>query len=330
MLLLKLKFQKLNQMKKKEFKIVCRVKGDVTIDNLPSIYIFTYIGKDFKIQNQVGDFIGSFKLYSPPQGKTINILLMGLAGACKSSFINTVLTMLNNANAKIVAQAPAGGSTSHVTKALGRYDLKKEGMGDVNFIDTWGLTQESYTKEIMGYILDGMLADGFSMHLKLEDFIGRIKTVTAEKKKLRKIHCALIFAPQGVFEKAAARQLQLLKSMWPEFTDRGMNPLLLITKVDEINAEVRKNPVGKYPDIEQRCDAAAREFNIINRNVLCNVNYVKEDKKVFEIDKMTYKIVERVLDNAYQNLKHMSSLEDDNVHPDDLDFEQFILLFYKF
>ena len=76
--------------------------------------------------------------------------------------------------------------------------------------------------------------------------------------------------------------------------------MLLLTRVDEVNKEVRKKPIGKYQDLEKLKQKAATILNIQSFRILYNVNYVAEDKRSFGIDQGTYKVLERIASIAVQ------------------------------
>jgi len=79
--------------------------------------------------------------------------------------------------------------------------------------------------------------------------------------------------------------------------------MLLLTRVDELNTSVRKNPIGKFPDLDQLKLKASTNLNIGSNRVLYNVNYVSEDKRNFAIDQGTYKVIERVTQFAVQRME---------------------------
>ena len=82
----------------------------------------------------------------------LNILLFGLAGATKSSFLNSVFTLLDRDQTQIIHKAISGGSGDHVTVKLERHQL--EGT-NINLWDCWGLTQKTFKGNELDMILDG-------------------------------------------------------------------------------------------------------------------------------------------------------------------------------
>jgi septin family protein len=126
----------------------------------------------------------------------VNILLFGLAGATKSSFINSILTMLGRED-KIVTAAAAGGTARHQTTKLVRYELNKQLEGlHVNLFDTWGLTNRTYQGTELERILNGELPVGWKMEDAIEDNAQKLKQFQGSMA-LRKIHTVIFFIPQS-------------------------------------------------------------------------------------------------------------------------------------
>ena len=106
----------------------------------------------FKI---IVDFVGKFSKVKPHPNcgsDRINILLFGLAGSTKSSFLNSVFTLLNNNQSQILHKAISGANVNYVTVKLERHKL--EGT-NINLWDCWGLTQKTFKGNELDMILDG-------------------------------------------------------------------------------------------------------------------------------------------------------------------------------
>ena len=152
-----------------------RVSGGMTIDDLPSSYTVEYTTGSTKITSsryhsmckhlpsqrqelfdtcRLGDFIGKLKQFKPNPSSgspRLNILLFGLAGATKSSFVNSVLTLLNDKDTVgMVHTAVSGGGSDHVTTKLNRFDLPGT---DIALWDCWGLTGKTFKGNELQMIL---------------------------------------------------------------------------------------------------------------------------------------------------------------------------------
>lgn len=220
--------------------------------------------------------------------KFINVLLFGLSGATKSSFVNSVLTLLSSEENNIVGAAVAGGNTGHVTKILKPYPLILKGENlKIRLWDTWGLTLKNYTGNELPFILRGELPPDFEMD-------GDFEGIRNESKNnhLRRIHSVVVFIPVAVLSDPGAQNFrQNLQTHFATITSNAeVNPIVLLTKVDEVNNQVRSAPNAKYPDMEVLRTKAATLFNIRPANVFYNVNYFTEKKRNFEIDRLNYSV----------------------------------------
>jgi len=92
-----------------------------------------------------------------------NILIFGVAGCGKSSFINSVLTLMSNRRENVV---PVGGDTTHVTQDLSRFQVSQITNFSnflIHFFDLWGLDKENYTNYQLVELLLGNLPENTGM-----------------------------------------------------------------------------------------------------------------------------------------------------------------------
>jgi len=246
----------------------------------------------------IREFLGGITELKPiGRHKYFNILLFGIAGATKSSFINSIYTLIHN-DRHISTIAPAGGTAKHTTGNLVRYKLYQDEGGMpglmVHLWDTWGLTPQTYTGNELPAILRGELPHGWDMG---EPIPGNVKLQKfQENSRERQIDAILFFIPHAAI--SDTNQDPLRKHISKYFTDlvkSGYNPMLLITRVDEVCQAVRDQPNGNYPELETLRLKAAQLLNIGPRNVFYNINYTKEKEKVVGIDKMSWVILDEVM-----------------------------------
>jgi len=251
-------------------------------------------------------FIGRLYKFKPPTFYTnavpdverCNIYLFGIAGATKSSFINSVLTLMNR-QYNIITRAVAGGGNRHTTTSLVKFQI----LETVALFDTWGLTPETYTsQDMLDALFIGKLPQGFSIDAEYNSYRNEFE-YNKDTWAKRKAHCCLFFIPHGSLENED--EVDLIKNTFARIQKKhGLNPILLISKVDELIAEVRSNPLGNYPQLTAAKQKLAILLNIPLRNIFYCINYTTEDTRSFEIDRNTFKILERVLEHAYENVQH--------------------------
>jgi len=245
-------------------------------------------------------FIKDLISISPPLSKIpyFNILIFGVAGCGKSSFINSVLTVFSPITQHVV---PVGGSSQHVTKELSRFSVSQvPGLENIriNFFDLWGMDENNYTD------------------IKLQDFIrGNIpKDVTSseclgEKKEVgiwnafeRRIHSVLFFILPAVIDnskicESVSKNINICK-----FKCR-MFPLVIIP---------RSRSIGDENEQMEHKQRLAQKFNLPAHFLYMFENYTDEKEKAMDIDRKTLNIMYQVLSDAeeYQTKNQVDLVDD--------------------
>ncbi|KAK9822553.1 hypothetical protein WJX74_004150 [Apatococcus lobatus] len=124
-----------------------------------------------------------------------NLVVFGLAGGAKSSFINSVMTLLSSGT-KVLEIAPKGGDMAHTTIAIGAYNPPGT---NIMLRDTWGLTVDNYKAEdrILPAMLAGFLPRRFDMREGLDNNPAILRRGEIDRQK-RRAHAVLFFVPHGV------------------------------------------------------------------------------------------------------------------------------------
>jgi len=290
----------------KTVTIKYNIKGGITIDSLPSFDIVAYNGTKYKFSSSMMDFTRYFYEIRPPSTEIpkLNILLFGLAGATKSSFLNSIFTLLNRDNpTSIITRTGAGGAAHHNTTTLAKFELEYT---NIVLWDTWGLTQKNYDGGELEYILQGLLPSKWEMNYKIAEEIEAINANNTSKSQ-RRIHCVLFFIPQAVLnDPNQGNTRKLISENFELISKKGYNPLLLLTRVDEFNTKIRAAPNDNYPEVQELRRNAANLLNIAERRVFYNLNYISESTRNFEIDKLNYKILEEATKCAQEYIKSPS------------------------
>lgn len=130
-----------------------------------------------------------------------NILFFGLAGCGKSTYLNSLLTILAS---REIHRAVVGGGNKHVTRKFVPYRIVKHGDKTALIVerrtryfvsDTWGLDLKNYpliANNTYEDILAGRLPKGFEMDQKNAELIQN-----AKKMEDQKIHLVIFFVHIG-------------------------------------------------------------------------------------------------------------------------------------
>jgi hypothetical protein len=296
---------------KKSVAFVADVKSNRTFKDLERLTL-KYRGNNYSCTFPVSYFLDGLKAYKPNSragADSLNILLYGIAGATKSSFINSILTLLNNSYDR-VDRAPTGGADKHVTRKLTKYPVGNDIGISVNFWDTWGLTPQglgAYKHGELDEIMNGNLPSGWDMMDNVDDKLDVISSDRAvATRSQRKIHGVLFFVPHGALDNK--QYTDIIKTNYEKLQTFGMNPLVILTKADEVCEQIREDPTNtSLQDIKDLNTKTAQMLNIAPSKIFVGINYIQEEEsqKVFNIDKGNAVIFKEILSIAYQNIIRM-------------------------
>jgi len=130
------------------------------------------------------------------------------------------------------------------------------------------------------------------MNNKIEGFLEAIEANKTSRSN-RRIHCVLFFIPQAVLlDPNQEKTRKLISDNFEVISKKGYNPMLLLTRVDEMHAKIRTAPNSNYPEVQELKQKAANLLNIAERRVFYNLNYISEKTRNFDIDKLNYSILE--------------------------------------
>jgi len=223
----------------------------------------------------------------------LNILLFGMAGSSKSSFINSCYTLLSNKLESQIAQS--GGDSVRVTKELVPYRLvapHNEAPTTLMLVDTWGVEQnvDHYNQGQFELILKGKLPKNW--HMK-DDVTGSLKL--QDNRSSSEIHCLIIFVPAGELVSGPGKgsfMLSKTKEFCATATRLKIPFIVLLSKIDIQVPAFRANPTANFPDITKLVNQAAQTFAIAPAQVYPLINYYSETEKTFHIDQLTFRILD--------------------------------------
>jgi GTPase Era involved in 16S rRNA processing len=246
--------------------------------------------------------MGKLKAFIPPTGAVAKykVCLFGLAGAGKSAFVNAVLTLASS-GMSVVETAGVGGCARHNTRQLATYTIDGENFA---LVDTWGLTLTTYLNDDLENVVDGVFPRNWGMDMIYDQHAKAIRD-NASTRPERAVHVILFMITHSALDKND--ECELIKANYARLQDKAArNPLVLISKVDEIVPAFRSNPLGDYPEVRALKQKVTDLLGIPENRVYAVVNYKDESERSFQIDRNTYRIVEHALRTASENLRRVA------------------------
>ena len=251
--------------------------------------------------------------------KRFNILIFGLFGAGKSSFINTLHTLFGigrdgnvGPDAIVTNAAVVGSGEEHESTSLrATYPCGKD--SGWRIWDTWGLSEETYNGNQLTTMLNGLLADGFDMdtHKNVVDYQEELARGKGSRRA-RTMHTCVFMFPYTLFSNEADvdERVTVCKGYLREFRKHGMNPIILITQADIVEAQLRVDPTRTHAKTEQLRKICSKHLGVQMGDIHLLINYTVERERSFNIDRNTYRILDAILQRATEFTSHMASDHD--------------------
>jgi len=271
-------------------KMRLQVLSSATIDTLPgtlTITLFDSHGKNVKAENfalQMENFtLGLFN-----EGTTKrNILLFGLAGSSKSTFINSCYSLVSSVPRQQIAKS--GGHDVRVTSELQGYRLANLDTKQASRIflwDVWGLEQDNYQGAEFEAVLQGKLERGWKMAkpVAMDDLL---KPINEDHKQ----HCVIFFVPVGELVNKQSAMMKKTKDFCHMAIKLDVPFVVALTKVDTVVPAFRDNPDPNLQEVAQLVQQATKYFNVAENQVFPLINYWKETEKRFKLDRVIYRIL---------------------------------------
>jgi len=237
------------------------------------------------------------KVYDLP---LFNVLLFGLAGAGKSSFINSVMRYTQSSRSETGrASEPVSGGGDHCTVTL----RSVEGSGlPLALWDTWGLTPKTYRGNELEMLMKGKLPSEWH---KDDDVSLATTDESVEYENMP--HALLFLLPQGMLHDTDGEIMQDIKTRFLNIVREGINPIVVITKLDEAEPQLKQDWSCCSKIKDDARNAAASALGIPVGNVYTVMNYIDDfSERNGEIDRTLFQIIHRVLSMSKQ---YLSALE---------------------
>ncbi|XP_065936891.1 interferon-induced protein 44 isoform X2 [Magallana gigas] len=229
---------------------------------------------------ELKEFIATYEPFAEMKIPEVNILLIGQAGAGKSSLFNTFNSIFKGG---ISSRACSGSAEKGITQKFDKLRIRDPSTKKYlrfRICDTCGVKDRINIKnEDIGFIMDGNLPNHYTFDHETGASIkspGFVKEPTMRDK----IH-VVVFILDGsnlnFLSYDVVKKLQEIKSL---AIDRGVSPLVFLTKIDEICELVRDDVSKVYNSkiVEDAVNKAADLFAIPRLHVLPVKNYEKESE----------------------------------------------------
>ena len=228
------------------------LKGQPTVMNIPALIQFEIQSEPTSFQTCLSNYTGDLKLSKPSSkdcGGKYKILLFGVAGSGKSSFINGINTLFSRDNKVQFDCARAGGATDHCTTELVYHDISSDKELPFQLVDTWGLDLETYQDLALEKLCKGELPrKGFTMTHNVASLsrgasASRALVTTGE----RIIHTVLFFVRNG--DLGNDDLMAAIEEKVSRLGDAGYNPWIIVSRIDEVDGNALKNQTWKVIDL---------------------------------------------------------------------------------
>ena len=232
-----------------------------------------------------------------------NVLLFGEAGSTKSSFLNTAAAMLQNRHKstenlyKLIKPAPVGGGDHPVTETLHCYSMSELTGFPINIWDTWGLTSDSYKEaNLLGFLVNGKLPNNWNFRKhSIEKFSEKFERAKETEYPRTEMHAVVFLMRYNCLDDESAEEVQLVTKTFQRFVELLRNPIILLSKVDEITRDIRDHPIERSELLLDLRKKFSSHFKVPINDVSFTVNYYEETERIFEIDALAYENMELIL-----------------------------------
>ncbi|KAJ4456883.1 hypothetical protein PAPYR_7812 [Paratrimastix pyriformis] len=209
------------------------------------------------------------------------------------------------------------GGVDHATRSLKRLRFGEEGRTfNFNLWDTWGLTAETWNSMDLKRVMEGQFPENWEMSRRDAESVGQLVQGEATRH-LRAPNAVIFVIPAAdLGETVDASQVEMIRSTFAKL--REHNPLLVVTKVDEIVPAFRANPwldrhdpsamaIARPGDPSAQL-AALRQAASVRTGappdrIFLVCNYLQETRRCLNIELPLMAVMHEALLQAYSNAR---------------------------
>lgn len=254
---------------------------------------------------------------APNAPERFNILMFGPPGATKSSFVNSVITLLSS-NRNPSSVAISGGGETHSTTELRYYNIQDRWF---SMVDMWGIDNKNYVDIDLVGMLKGAFPSNWSMKDVKDNRRVDLNPEIVNTRHLRAIHAIIFMLPATLFTTSPVNNsgngiLAIIKQMVQQMLRMDIAPILVISLGDSSYPELREDPWGTTQNIDNtplsNIKANVEQFfgstfsatgSMIR--IFFSVNYRSELIRQHNIDFNNYMILREALQTAFHTFTKM-------------------------
>jgi excisionase family DNA binding protein len=191
-----------------------------------------------------------------------NLLFLGRMGAGKSSLLDSIVSAING---EYTVLAPFRASLETVTQKLTMYTVirNKKREPQITIGDVYGWSETNYKNSELGYMLDGHVKSGYTE--TVNGFLPQKDNPHFRQNSTfnDKIHAIIVVVTVSTIGSDA--EMGKLNAFYKTLTDRGYQPIFVLTKVDRLPDEVL---IGKNENV---LDSGIVESTLQNFSKMSNI-----------------------------------------------------------
>lgn len=112
------------------------------------------------------------------------------------------------------------------------------------------------------------------------------------------MHCVVFFMTHYHLIDLEEEDVARTRDIFDLLRGRQYNPLIMLTKLDEVNKAQRSNPLGHHEDMFELKREVSEIFDVPFDSVMVTTNYIEETERVFEIDALAYENMQKILNSC--------------------------------
>ncbi|XP_060558197.1 interferon-induced protein 44-like isoform X1 [Ruditapes philippinarum] len=210
-----------------------------------------------------------------PSVTRTRILMIGLVGAGKSSFYNTIDSVFRN---RITQRATCGSAEESLTKNYNTYAIKDQSGTDMNFClcDTRGMEElNGLHHDDCKYLLDGHIKDHYEFSTEHSVSWWYYNGTPSANDR---VHCIAFVIDATSVDVLSEMDLNKIRTFQKLAKERGILQTVVLTKIDNLCKDVKKDIslACSSTNVEEAVQKIADLLGLPRNNVFPVKNYENE------------------------------------------------------